>query len=683
LDLFVTDPIKTSSRFYKTISITVNELLKSGVISLELAPILLKEVAVLGYMTSGVDVNLKNHGLQVDLNNLGLLAGEVDADILLLLRSIPGIRNPDGKPGSLSMRGGTFDQNFIQFDGIPIYHPGHFFGTISPYNPLTVEHVEVQRGTLAAQYGGRVGGLININTFNSIPDSLVMKLSANTLYAGFGLKTPLFGKHLGLSIAARQQLPGGWQSPKLAAFSSLNFQGSKVSPDQISGPNNLDHFDIGFKDINAKLLMNISSKQKASVSFLNIQNDFGFELNSSNRDLFEQQKTSLDNWGLSGNWHYTYKEGVEYSSSVTYSKVEIAEKNLETENGNLRRDDVDINQLNDFRFDTYSSFSFNQNSFKVGYNFTNISATYLETDDGIATDRGRQSASNIHALYTQLGFNFENKLTGELGARLESYELASVFYLDPRLTLSYAFSPSIFLKFSMGRSHQYIIQELRTDFDDFRIGNQFWTLLNKDFPVVTGDQVMLGGVVDKWGWLFDMELYWKKSTGIRQQKISGELTSLGLDFFVRKKWKQHEAWVAYSLLKTNSSFTQINAIYYDQRHSLSVMYLLKIKKLSISTSWNLSSGTPVILPDPSEIEGGEPLISEYADRFPVQHQLDFSVSYTFSQSKKGFGGNLGLSLLNLYDKENVINIFQVNTKPESPYRLALGFAPNIQATIFF
>ncbi len=607
----------------------------------------------------------------------------MDADILLLLRSVPGIRNPDGKPGSLSIRGGTFDQNLIQFDGIPIYHPGHFFGTISPYNPLAVEQVEVQRGALSAQYGGRVGGLININTSNSIPDSLDVKLSANTLYGGFGFKAPLLGKKLGLSIAARQQLPGGWQSPKLEAFSQLNFQGSKVSPAQTGNVNNLDQFDIGFRDINGKLLMEISTRQKASVSFLNIQNDFGFTLNSPNNDLFEQQNTSLNNWGLSGKWNYKYKEGVEYSSSITYSKVDITERNLETENGNLRRDDEDINQLNDFRFDTYASFKFDQSSFKAGYNFTNMSATYTEINEGVLSVRGRQSASNIHALYTQLGFNFENKLVGEVGVRLESYELTNAFYLDPRLTLSYVVNPNVFLKFSTGRAHQYIIQELRSDFDDFRIGNQFWTLLNKDASIVIGDQAMLGGTVDKWGWLFDLEVYWRNNTGIKQQTSSGELTSLGLDFFIRKKWKLHEAWVGYTLLKTESNFDQSETVYYDQRHSLSIMYLLSLKKFRLSTSWNLSSGTPVILPDADEVEGGDIFTSEYFGRFPVQHQLDLSVAYTFSPSKKGIGGTLGLSLLNVYDRENVINIFQVNTKPENPYRIALGFSPNIQATIFF
>ncbi|MEL7003730.1 MAG: Plug domain-containing protein [Bacteroidota bacterium] len=156
-DLFTTDTIQISSRFHKTVTLSAKELLliKDKLI-LEPETVYLSEVVVEGYLTSGVDTRLSDHSLQVDMKKLGLLAGETDSDILTVLKNIPGIRTPDGKPGSLNFRGSTFDQTLIHFDGIPIYHTGHFFGTISPYNPIAVDKVEIFRGTAPAKWGGRV-----------------------------------------------------------------------------------------------------------------------------------------------------------------------------------------------------------------------------------------------------------------------------------------------------------------------------------------------------------------------------------------------------------------------------------------------------------------------------------------------------------------------------------------------
>ena len=50
------------------------------------------------------------------MRDLGLLAGDTDGDILNVLKSLPGIRTPDGKPGSLNFRGSTFDHTLIYFE---------------------------------------------------------------------------------------------------------------------------------------------------------------------------------------------------------------------------------------------------------------------------------------------------------------------------------------------------------------------------------------------------------------------------------------------------------------------------------------------------------------------------------------------------------------------------------------
>ena len=102
------------------------------------------------------------------------------------------------------------------------------------------------------------------------------------------------------------------------------------------------------------------------------------------------------------------------------------------------------------------------------------------------------------------------------------------------------------------------------------------------------------------------------------------------------------------------------------------------------------SGLPVIVPDnissgptdPGVVTAEEELIP-YEDRFPAQHQLDVSATYPFSNRRESWRGTIGLSLINVYDRENVINIFQNNATTDRLFRTAVGFTPDIQVSLRF
>ena len=109
-NLFPTDSIYISSRFFMSKKVLASELLNiKGTIKLASETTYLSEVVVKDYLTTGVDSKLSDHSLQINMSSLGLLAGESDGDILTTLKNIPGVRTPDGKPGSLNFRGSTFD----------------------------------------------------------------------------------------------------------------------------------------------------------------------------------------------------------------------------------------------------------------------------------------------------------------------------------------------------------------------------------------------------------------------------------------------------------------------------------------------------------------------------------------------------------------------------------------------
>ena len=129
--------------------------------------------------------------------------------------AMPGIKTPSGKPGELTIRGSQFSNNLIYYDNIPVYHQGHYFGTISPFNPDVVDKMYVYRGALPAQRGGRVGGLIDIRSSDDIPDELHGGLSLNTVYNAAQIKFPLVENKLGLILSSRSNYPFENLSPKI------------------------------------------------------------------------------------------------------------------------------------------------------------------------------------------------------------------------------------------------------------------------------------------------------------------------------------------------------------------------------------------------------------------------------------------------------------------------------------
>ncbi|MCB0587783.1 MAG: TonB-dependent receptor [Phaeodactylibacter sp.] len=64
------------------------------------------------------------------------LPGWGEPDLLRGLQLLPGISAADESASNLSIRGGTSDQNLLLWDGIPIYHTGHFFRVLHGGQPL-------------------------------------------------------------------------------------------------------------------------------------------------------------------------------------------------------------------------------------------------------------------------------------------------------------------------------------------------------------------------------------------------------------------------------------------------------------------------------------------------------------------------------------------------------------------
>lgn len=689
--LFITDTVLLTSSFYQALQIPASELLgEQHKFFMEPMEVNLQEVEVSSYLTNGIDLSLSDQSLKVDMRKLGLLAGEADGDVFNLIKTMPGVQTPSGKPGSMSIRNSPFDHSALYFDDIPIYHTGHFFGTISPYNPQIIRHIDIQRGTQSPEWGGRVGGLISLKTDDAIHDSLEWGVSANTVYSGARVSMPLLKKRMSLSLSARTGYPNVRTWPRQEAFYNLNFQGSKINPD-FANRGGLADYRSRFYDVNAKLSAKLNSKNYLFVSGILINDRLGFQIDSDDPPETGEDSLGLSNGGVNLKWRGKIGEKFLATALVSSSTLTISETVEKAEDGRVEKDETFTNRIDDNRASLDVRYFRNEKSeWKAGYLFNHYQVEFSEYNFGVYNRRSYETQAGVHAVFLQAKETLGKRLIFNTGIRLEHYSLLNSTFLDPRVLVSYKLGKRLVLKGSVGRSHQYIMRRYIDDFSDFRIADQIWSLADEGNPILEGYQATLGGVWQKGTWTFDIEGYAKQTHNVMwlespRNAYEGSIGSFGIDVFLKKSWKKWEAWTSYTLSRTNTEFLETQLAHFDQTHGLNVVFLYRLKRWNFSVSWQYLSGMPVFIPeiDPDRGNAPEQLSIPYANRFPAQHQLDASITHKFWKKKGQWRGIVGLSAVNLYNQPNIINVFQKSPSNRNPYRMAMGFAPNLHVSLSF
>ncbi len=684
-DIFPLDTIHINSAFYEGMRFKAQELIeKKGPISMKPETVFLNEVLITDYVTKGIDAKIDDYSFNISMESLGLLAGETDGDIFNIIKNIPGIHTPSGKPGTLNFRGTTWDQTILQFDDIPIYHNGHFFGALSPFNPSIVSTIEIQRNMLHAKWGGRIGGLLHMNTSSTIPEKPEYEILSNTVFGGVNAKIPLVKDKLGFSIAGRSNYPG-INSPKLTAFSNLNFQGSRIA--QIADEITSNNLEVGFYDINSKLFYKINDDHEVSLSYINIQNRLSAELEETSNNEQDFRDLDLNNWGVSAKWEGKLSEKLKIQSRFSTSSL-ILDNVSEGFTANQRNSfEKYTNTVNDTRFITELDVDLNDKTvLQTGYTLTNYELTFDSqvTQDNFINRRDQNGV--LHSLYASTKNSWSPDFSSTIGLHSDYYGPLGRFYLDPRVFLSLRPNNALYLKSSFGRSRQFIQKKLRDDFDDFNDNTQFWFLPDRTTAPLKSYQAMLGGVYDRGGWLFDVEIYSRNTSNVTLKTETEDLEpirlkSIGADFFLKKRWNDFEAMMSYSLSETVTESNVTDPIYFDQRHILNFTALWYLNQWEFAATWGYYSGMPVVIPNFDN--GPNSAFDSLGERFDNQHQLDLSATFSFPKEPKTWKGIIGLSFVNLYDRENVVNIFQNTIATNNPFRNAIRFSPNLQIRFRF
>ncbi|MFT6923622.1 MAG: hypothetical protein ACJA1C_002637 [Crocinitomicaceae bacterium] len=105
---------------------------------------------------------LGQHELDIDeIKTLPAFMGEVD--IIKTIQLLPGVSSAAEGGQGFYVRGGGPDQNLVLLDEAIVYNAAHLFGFFSVFNADAVKSVNLIKGGMPANFGGRMSSVLEVN----------------------------------------------------------------------------------------------------------------------------------------------------------------------------------------------------------------------------------------------------------------------------------------------------------------------------------------------------------------------------------------------------------------------------------------------------------------------------------------------------------------------------------------
>jgi len=735
------DTLKVISTAYDPVMIAGNDLLVNLNLGIQLKEKVtyLEEVVIENYLAKGISINLVNQTTSIEMSDLALIPGETDGDVLAALATLPGVNTPDSRPGNLFIRGSSPDQNLLLYNHIPIYHRGHFFGTISPFNAAVVSDIELYKNGLDPNVGGRIGGAIVINSFDDLTDFKGFGVGLNSLYGTAFLKKKI-GTKVGISLAGRRSLPSSFQPPKLINISDMVYAATALT-----GPNNsfdLDDVDVKYEDYNLNFLIAPNENNKIRLSGLLTSNATEYSLlQDTTRD---SERVVYENQGLSLDWRTNFSNRTRGTLVAFYSDYgnEYERQEEDTRNRRLNFDIGQSNDISEYSFTYEVNHRLNESDeLTLGLAAQNAVAKYeyrdIPNDNPPLRLEGEEKASTYSGFlnYDYGGFG---RFYFQAGSRADYYTNTGKTYLSPRLLLNYDLHKDLILKASASRHYQFLNQIKLLQFGNSGFDNELWRLAGDEgIRPIYSDQLMFGGVITKGAVVFDIETYRKivnnvnyastvdLSQNTTYEPADWEIT--GFDIFSKVQVSNGlSIWGSYEYSEHTLAYDADEATSYHYKynrpHRFKLGGLFQRGRWKYSFSWKVLSGMSGrsleainefgnlgddFMPGDGPPDGGPPdggppdggppgggmggqrldilTVEDLPERYPTFKSFDLFVTYSLPRTNaRKWKANFGLSLINVFDHQNLIDQVVRGGGPSSRQlvdRYGLGFSPNLNITI--
>ena len=659
----------------------------------------LAEVVVYNYIAQGID-KLNNGTYQMDLKKFGILPGLIEKDVLQAVQAFPGIHSVDETVSNINIRGGSNDQNLITWDGIKMYQSGHFFGLISMYNPDITQKVQLQKnGTSAAQTDG-VSGTIAMETSDNLNPVLKGSLGLNLLDANGSVDAPI-GQKASIQLAGRKSVSSLVETPTYSQYFERISQETELEQNTQAVQNSDIQFN--FYDAAMRLLYFPSNKDQLRLNFIYTENEVVFNENAQLDNVRQIRESNLIQSSLAA--------GLQYRR--IWSDSFISE--IMAYNTDYRLKAINVNILDDQRFlqknevsetgillKTKAMMSDNL-AWTNGYQFLETKVTNLDDVDSPRFLELAGEVLRVHALFSEIGLASNNKNSKlNFGLRYNYLEKFSKSILEPRFSFNQKLGDFLNLELLGEFKHQNTSQIINFQNDFLGIEKRRWQLSNNgNIPVITSKQGSVGITYNRNGWLLNTVFYNKHVKGITSQSQGfqndyefesaiGSYNASGLDVLLKKQLERFDLWLGYSFLDSNYYFDGLKEINFPVNFDITNAFTLggtyTYKDLLFSMGLNWRTGKPYT-PTVAENEVQDGVLNYAATNSENQSEylrLDVSARKSFELWKTS-RLELGVSIWNLLNRKNIINIFYRLNELEEANQVdqsSLGLTPNVSLKLF-
>jgi len=682
-------------------------LLKKGCLTISLSQKIekLNEVIIRNYLTSGISIKT-NNSTTIDVLKSGILPGLIEPDILQKIQAIPGISSVNETISNINIRGGSNDQNLLLWDGIKMYHSGHFFGLISAFNPYLTDHVTIIKNGTSTQYNDGVSGTIAIESINEISKKITGGGGFNLLSADAYAQIPI-SKKVGIQFSGRRAITDFIETPTFEQYFKKTFQDSKITTltdnENIQTNSTFNFFDYSFK-----VLYDFNKNHKIRLSYLNVDNKLHFNESLQTESISDDKTSELEQNNTAIGLHINNVWNSKFKSSfhTYYTKYNVYAENfsLLNEQRLIQKNEVLETGV---KLNTYYALSKNIQLLN-GYHFYELGITNIEDVNIPLFIRTIKNVIRNHSFYSELNFiSNNNKTFINSGFRLNYIEKFKIFIAEPRVQALHKINANISIKIAGEFKSQNATQIIDLQEDFLGVEKTRWTLAdNNSIPIIKSKQASIGIHYKKNDFFVDLEGFYKKVTGITTAnqgfqnqnqfvKTSGDYTVHGIEFMINKKRKTYSTWLGYTFNKNNYFFSDLTPATFpnnlDIRHSISFGNTYTYKNLNVALGLLWRTGKPHTTPLESNAITVNSISSSInynipnSERLPDYFRADFSATYKFNMSEK-VNGMAGISVINILNHKNILNTYYKINNENSIDQInntSIGTTPNVTFRIYF
>ncbi len=618
------------------------------------------------------------------IKQIPVLMGEID--IIKTMQLLPGIKSTGGLSSGMSVRGSSRDQNLLILDEATVYNAAHLGGIFSIFNNDAIKNVEIYKGFIPAEYGGRLASVVDIR----MKDGNTKKFSAN---GGIGL------------ISSRLTI----EAPIVKDKSSFIISGRRTYIDAIvkgvkviSNSDKINDFPIHFYDLNSKVNYTINQNNRIFLSGYFGRDVFSFSMN-------EDAKTNFD-WGnYTGTlrWNHVFNSRLFSNITVLASdydylmdtefKIGREKKTFAFNYDAFIKDysgKIDfgyyLNQNSTIKFGLLTTYhdikvgeiNGRQDTVKFNFSLPSIpgieNAIYVRNEQKIS-DQFIVNYGVRYSMFLNPGTNKINTIDENYNVTGKTnYKWDSIIYngFEPRLGITYILNEKHSVKTSYSRTLQYLFIASNST-----TGNPLdvWISVNPNIKPQICDQISIGYFRNFLDNMLEasVETYFKKSMNqvsfkefaqpqfnenIEEDLRFGKGRAYGIELLIKKPEGKINGWIGYEYSKSELKINDIQEkdwflSPYDSPHDVTIVIIYNLsKRIDISANWIWKTGQPLNAPA-MRYEYGDLILPYYpgrnTDRLPSYHRLDLGLTIkNIIKTNAKYKDELVISIYNAYINKN-------------------------------